>query len=91
MLYLPGNLALIRPNEGVMVVNSPLIRPYFLGGGGIGRVSLNSHEYTYQLKRHETIGHSFMHFSKLSSTFDVDSTGQSGCRLGGEETHEVRT
>ncbi len=26
------------------MVNSPLIRPYFLGGGGIGGVPLDSHE-----------------------------------------------
>ena len=26
------------------MVNSPLIRPYFLGGGGIGRVPLGSHD-----------------------------------------------
>ena len=26
------NKALIRPNYGTMVVNNPLIRPYFLGG-----------------------------------------------------------
>ena len=35
----PGNKALLRPNQGTMVVNNPLIRPYFLGetwhrGGG---------------------------------------------------------
>ena len=29
----PGNKALIRPYWGMMVVNNPLIRPYFLGGG----------------------------------------------------------
>ncbi len=27
-----------------MVVNNPLIRPYFLGGGGIGGVPLDSHD-----------------------------------------------
>ena len=26
------------------MVNSPLIRPYFLGGGGMGGVRLDSHE-----------------------------------------------
>ena len=26
------------------MVNSPLIRPYFLGGGGIGGVPLGSHD-----------------------------------------------
>ena len=26
------------------MVNSPLIRPYLLGGGGIGGVPLDSHE-----------------------------------------------
>ena len=26
------------------MVNNPLIRPYFLGGGGIGGVPLDSHE-----------------------------------------------
>ena len=26
------------------MVNSPLIRPYFLGGGGIGGVPLDSHD-----------------------------------------------
>ena len=40
----PGNKALLRPNLGTMVVN-PLIRPYFLGGGGgIGVLPLDSHE-----------------------------------------------
>ena len=28
-----------------MVVNNPLIRPYFLGGGGIGGVPLDSHDF----------------------------------------------
>ncbi len=27
------------------MVNGPLIRPYFLGGGGLGGVPLGSHEY----------------------------------------------
>ena len=27
------NRALTRPYEGMMVLNNPLIRPYFLGGG----------------------------------------------------------
>ena len=27
------------------MVNSPLIRPYFLGGVGIGGVPLDSHEF----------------------------------------------
>ena len=27
-----------------MVVNNPLIRPYFLGGGGLGGVPLDSHD-----------------------------------------------
>ncbi len=27
------------------MVNSPLKRPYFLGGGGIGGVPLGSHDY----------------------------------------------
>ena len=27
------------------MVNSPLIRPYFLGGGGLGGVPLDCHEY----------------------------------------------
>ena len=40
----PRNKALLRPNSGTMVVNNPLIRPYFLGGGGIGGVPLDSHE-----------------------------------------------
>ena len=31
------------------MVNSPLIRPYFLGGGGIGGVPLDSHDPTYTL------------------------------------------
>ena len=39
----PGNKALIRPYWGKPMVNSPLIRPYFLGGG-IGGVPLDSHE-----------------------------------------------
>ena len=41
----PGNKALLRPNQGTMVVNNPLIRPYFLGGGGIGGVPLDSHDF----------------------------------------------
>ena len=32
----PGNKALIRPYQGIMVVNNPLIMPYFLGGGHWG-------------------------------------------------------
>ena len=40
----PGNKALLRPYWGRMVVNSPLIRPYFLGGGGIGGVPLGFHD-----------------------------------------------
>ena len=32
----PRNKALIRPHSGTMVVNSPLIRPYFLGGWHCG-------------------------------------------------------
>ena len=31
-------------NLRVPMVNSPLIRPYFLGGGGIGGVPLDSHD-----------------------------------------------
>ena len=33
----PGNNALLRPYQGIMAVDNPLIRPYFLGvchGGG---------------------------------------------------------
>ena len=41
------NMALIRPHQGMMVVNNPLMRPYLLGGGGgIGGMPLNSHEST---------------------------------------------
>ena len=32
----PGNKALLRPYSGIMVVNSPLISPYFLGGVALG-------------------------------------------------------
>ena len=32
------------------MVNSPLIRPYFLGGGGIGGVPLDSHDILKQRK-----------------------------------------
>ena len=32
----PRNKALIWPNQGTMVVNSPLIRPYFLGEVAFG-------------------------------------------------------
>ena len=31
------------------MVNSPLIRPYFLGGGGIGGVPLGSHDISLHL------------------------------------------
>ena len=31
------------------MVNNPLIRPYFLGGGGIGGVPLDSHDLTMEL------------------------------------------
>ena len=34
------NKALLRETNG----NSPLIRPYFLGGGGIGGAPLGSHD-----------------------------------------------
>ena len=42
----PGNKALIRPYWGMMVANNPLIRPYFLGGGGGGilGIPLDFHE-----------------------------------------------
>ena len=33
---LPRNKALIRPYQGKPMVNSPLIRPYFLGGVALG-------------------------------------------------------
>ena len=52
--YIPKNLRVpcpqcqprleIRPYHGMMVVNHPLTRPYFLGGGGIGGVPLDSHD-----------------------------------------------
>ena len=44
----PENWALIRPYKGMMVVNNPLIRPYFLGGwhwGGSG--PLDFHEWRF--------------------------------------------
>ncbi len=41
-----------------MVVNNPLIRPYFLGGGGIGGVPLDSHDTIWYNKwplEHSTV------------------------------------
>ncbi len=32
------------------MANNPLIRPYFLGGGGIGGVPLDSHEHLQKLR-----------------------------------------
>ena len=40
----PINLLCSGPDDGMMVVNNPLIRPYSLGGGGVGGVPLNSHD-----------------------------------------------
>ena len=40
------NKALIRPYEG-----KPIIRPHFLGAGGIGKVPLDSHVFFKVLPR----------------------------------------
>ena len=40
------------------MVNNPLIRPYFLGGSGIGGVPLDSHEFTRVLVDKQNIGQS---------------------------------
>ena len=40
----PENKALLRPNQGTMVVNNPLIRILFPGGIGITGVPLDSHD-----------------------------------------------
>ena len=34
------------------MVNSPLIRPYFLGGGGTGGVPLGSHDVFFWSGKH---------------------------------------
>ena len=44
----------IRPSsqvllKGIMVINSPLMKPYFLGQVAFGRLTLNSHEWFFQL------------------------------------------
>ena len=36
------------------MVNSPLIRPYFPGGGGTGGVPLGSHDISYEKKQQKT-------------------------------------
>ena len=35
------------------MVNSPLIRPYLLGGGGIGGGTLDSHDKIFLLEKYE--------------------------------------
>ena len=60
------------------MVNSPLIRPYFLGGGGIGGVPLDSHEFSSAKKtsQHPDVRrppHGFRIRLKSPDTLDAQS------------------
>ena len=45
----PRNKALVRLYYGKPMVHSPLIWPYFLGGGGIGGAPFDCHDYSTRL------------------------------------------
>ena len=64
------------------MVNSPLIRPYFLGGGGIGGVPLGSHESISQGSKQKqkklmeigNAGHDFFTGYKFQQNFQWPPT-----------------
>ena len=47
------------------MVNSPLIRPYLLGGGGIGGGTLNSHDTN-----------SYLHFFEITDVIHLARQGE---------------
>ena len=59
------------------MVNSPLIRPYFLGGGGIGGVPLDSHDDKCSQSIKNLNGTEFQRtpFSKLLARAMIDNSG----------------
>ncbi len=42
--------ALLRDYQGIMVVDKPFVRPYVLGGNGIGGLPLDSHDDRWEVR-----------------------------------------
>ena len=59
--------ALLRDYQGIMVVDKPFVRPYVLGGNGIGGLPLDSHDDRWEVRE------VFNGFEEIQRNFEFEN------------------